>query len=395
MKNSPGIVVIWNDILPEERHNFLDWHSREHIPERVSIPGFTQGQRWFNADSCPQYLTIYHTTDTSVLTSAAYLDRLNNPTPWTRRSVAAFRNTARAAGRLVWQSSGSSGGFVLTARLEVEHQAAEALAQHWSAGNLNTLAQAPGVARVMVALATPSASRLQTAERAVRSGDLREPALTVLVEGFDGVEALRAAFDAATLNEPALATARVDLYALQVDLRASDQLTVTGPSKTLDQRRPAQQSTRYSGPLTLESAMSRLALTDERSPFKRDAPDADIEYRDLGLSAATGGQIGARHIRAILPFQRPTGWHWHDMTAHINIVLRGWIRFRYEGVGDDVTVQAGECLSQPAGVPHNVIGRSTDLELIEINIPAEFATVDLGGDPAAPQPPTRSPVEGG
>ncbi len=149
--------------------------------------------------------------------------------------------------------------------------------------------------------------------------------------------------------------------------------------------------TRYAGPLSLESALSQLAVTDASTPFYRDGPLANVEFRDLGLSTATGGQIGARHLRAVAPFEQPTGWHWHDMTAHINIVLRGWIRFRYAGVPHDVTVNAGECLSQPAGVAHNVVGRSDDLELIEINMPANFATIDLGGplDAAQPTPTER------
>ena len=114
------------------------------------------------------------------------------------------------------------------------------------------------------------------------------------------------------------------------------------------------------------------------------ALDDRCRHRSASLA---GGRIGARHLRAIYPFGQPTGWHWHDMTAHINIVLRGWIRFRYAGVPQDVTVSAGECLSQPAGVPHNVVGRSDDLELIEINMPADYATVDLGGPLDAAQPP--------
>jgi mannose-6-phosphate isomerase-like protein (cupin superfamily) len=144
---------------------------------------------------------------------------------------------------------------------------------------------------------------------------------------------------------------------------------------------------RYDGPLALASALSKLALTTSDAPFTRDGPRADVEYRDLGLAQATGGQIGAKHIRAIKRFETPTGWHWHDMTAHVNVVLRGWIKFRFAGVEGEVTVRAGDCLSQPAGVPHNVVGRSDDLELIEINVPAAYATIDLGGPLDAPQPP--------
>ncbi|MEO8859532.1 MAG: cupin domain-containing protein [Burkholderiaceae bacterium] len=134
----------------------------------------------------------------------------------------------------------------------------------------------------------------------------------------------------------------------------------------------------YPGPLQLGTARSLfglVALSD--SAFTRDGPRADVEYRDLGLATSSHGLIGARHIRAIAPFEKETGWHWHDMTGHFNYVLRGWIRFRYDGIAGDVTVEAGGCLSQPGGVPHNVVGRSDDLELIEINMPAAFGTQDL------------------
>jgi mannose-6-phosphate isomerase-like protein (cupin superfamily) len=136
---------------------------------------------------------------------------------------------------------------------------------------------------------------------------------------------------------------------------------------------------RYPGPLPLAEALSRLHLAaPSDAAFTRDGPRADVEYRDLGLAAATGGRIGAKHIRAIAPFPKETGWHWHDMTGHFVFVLKGWITFRFAGVDEPLTVRPGGCLSQPAGVAHNVVGRSDDLELIEINLPAEFGTMDLG-----------------
>ena len=65
------------------------------------------------------------------------------------------------------------------------------------------------------------------------------------------------------------------------------------------------------------------------------------------------------------------------MQAHFLYVLRGWITFRFDGVEGDVTLSAGDALSQPAGVPHNVIARSEDFEVLELNVPAEYGTFDL------------------
>jgi quercetin dioxygenase-like cupin family protein len=140
---------------------------------------------------------------------------------------------------------------------------------------------------------------------------------------------------------------------------------------------------RYRGPLDITAAKSKFGITNLKdNPFNREGPRAFVEYRDLGLAAATDGRIGAKHIRAVRPFDKETGWHWHDMDGHFVYVLKGWVRFQFEGVADPVTVEAGSCISQPGGVPHNVIGQSDDLEIIEINLPASYATVEL--PPKAP-----------
>lgn len=138
---------------------------------------------------------------------------------------------------------------------------------------------------------------------------------------------------------------------------------------------------RFDGPLALAQAMSALAL-HEGTAFSREGLRPDVEYRDLGLSAATGGRVGAKHIRAIAPLPAPTGWHWHDMSAHFVYVMRGSLTFRFAGKAGDVIVRAGSGLSQPAGVAHNVVARSDDLEVLEINMPADYGTWELQQPPA-------------
>lgn len=141
---------------------------------------------------------------------------------------------------------------------------------------------------------------------------------------------------------------------------------------------------RYAGPLALAQSLSTLALADgATAAFEREGLRADVEYRDLGLAAATQGRLGIKHIRAIKPLPAPTGWHWHDMSAHFVYVLRGSLTFRFAGVEGDVVVQAGSGLSQPAGVAHNVVARSDDLEVLEVNVPAVYGTWEL----ASPPPP--------
>jgi len=59
-------------------------------------------------------------------------------------------------------------------------------------------------------------------------------------------------------------------------------------------------------------------------------------------------------------------------------VLQGWYRTEFEGEGVH-TFEAGSCWIQPPKIKHAVLGYSDDCELLEIVLPAEFATVTVDG----------------
>src|SRR4051812_16555055 len=88
-------MVLAIDLAPESIVQHDDWHTHEHLPERLSIPGFLRGSRWRALSGTPQYLVIYEVADLGVLTSAAYLQRLNSPTPWTAKMMKSYRGMAR------------------------------------------------------------------------------------------------------------------------------------------------------------------------------------------------------------------------------------------------------------------------------------------------------------
>jgi quercetin dioxygenase-like cupin family protein len=100
-----------------------------------------------------------------------------------------------------------------------------------------------------------------------------------------------------------------------------------------------------------------------------------FEYRDLGIKEATGGKMMAHVIRAKPGAHQGFGWHKHHLDFQIYYVLKGWVKFDYEGVGG-VIAEAGSCVHQPPGIRHAEIDHSDDLELIEITLPAEFETLE-------------------
>jgi len=128
----------------------------------------------------------------------------------------------------------------------------------------------------------------------------------------------------------------------------------------------------------LADAKTKLVVTLLRNDaLQRDGPRANVGYRDPGPAAATGGRIGAKHMRAIKPFEKETGGYWHDTTGHFVYVRKGWLKFSFQGIRDDILVEAGSCISQLTGVPRNLTGQADALEVIEINLPAEFSTIEL------------------
>ncbi|QCI68801.1 cupin domain-containing protein [Phreatobacter stygius] len=96
-------------------------------------------------------------------------------------------------------------------------------------------------------------------------------------------------------------------------------------------------------------------------------------YRDLGIRQATGGRVGAHVIRAVPGAHAGGDKHTHTLDFQMVYVLKGWVRFWYEGVGE-VLLEPGSCVHQPPGIVHQEIAHSDDLELIEITLPAEFPT---------------------
>ncbi|MCH8883074.1 MAG: hypothetical protein IIA41_06190, partial [SAR324 cluster bacterium] len=92
---SKGLMGFWVDIDDGYLLRFQEWHNCEHIPERVSLPGFNVGRRYRGLDGAPTFFMFYETDDAAVLGSEAYLSALNRPTPWTRESLAQFRNPNR------------------------------------------------------------------------------------------------------------------------------------------------------------------------------------------------------------------------------------------------------------------------------------------------------------
>jgi hypothetical protein len=111
-------IAMWWDIEPAQRVEFEDWHTHEHFPERLSIPGFLRGSRWRGAGD--GFFVMYELETYETLTSPDYLERLNNPTPWSTKMMPHHRNMIRSQCRVLDSFGGGIAGSLLTVRFSPE-----------------------------------------------------------------------------------------------------------------------------------------------------------------------------------------------------------------------------------------------------------------------------------
>ncbi len=166
----PGILALWLDLAPEAELEVNEWFNREHHAERVDVPGFLSARRYVADRGAPKYFIFYRTRDVGALTAPAYLERLNHPTPWTRRVMPHFRNTSRTACRRLAHGGRGEGGTVATLRFGAA-AGAEANLERWLGERaLADALRHTGIVAAELWQGDPAASNPETAERRMRGG---------------------------------------------------------------------------------------------------------------------------------------------------------------------------------------------------------------------------------
>ncbi|MHC2735219.1 hypothetical protein ACVMFA_000980 [Bradyrhizobium liaoningense] len=123
-------VAMWWSVRPEQRSEFSDWHSHEHFPERMSIPGFRRGSRWSSTTDAEGFFVLYELERYEVLTSQEYLDRLNAPTPWSRKMMPHHLGMVRSQCRIIASFGGGVAASLATLRLSPQAGRAAELQAH-------------------------------------------------------------------------------------------------------------------------------------------------------------------------------------------------------------------------------------------------------------------------
>jgi hypothetical protein len=100
--NVGAVLALWNDIDPARIDEYERWHAIEHVPERVWVPGFVAATRYIaNGGHQPRYFTLYELQSLECLETAAYLELVAEPTPWSASMRPAFTSFHRVACPLI------------------------------------------------------------------------------------------------------------------------------------------------------------------------------------------------------------------------------------------------------------------------------------------------------
>lgn len=225
----PGnaFLIMWHDIVPQSQLEYLEWHTREHMPERLSIPGFRAGKRLVNqALTKYRYGTIYTGDELDVFRSSAYLERLNNPTPWSGRVASDFRNFLRVACLRLASAGIGDGGVIATIRFNFSKSDSEDLLVSQAQGIADRLLDIKGVCCAHVGIARDEVSGVKTRETELRpqmaeqSFDgiivLEGSELAVMEEGLTGAKSIVAAGGCGLSNPQCI------VYNLAYQLTATD-----------------------------------------------------------------------------------------------------------------------------------------------------------------------------
>lgn len=176
-------LAMWWDMAPGMRAEFEHWHSHEHFPERLALPGFRRASRWADAGGGEGFFVLYELATWDALVSPAYVARLNAPSAWSTKMMPHHRNMVRSTCRVVESRGAAVAGQAVTVRLSPAQGAHERLRDHLSA-LAQELPALAGLAGAQL-LQTDSPAIAPTTEQRIRGLADRAADWIFIVHGYD------------------------------------------------------------------------------------------------------------------------------------------------------------------------------------------------------------------
>lgn len=140
-----GVLLTFSEVPAEAESDFNEWYNREHIDERVFMPGFLRARRYAAVSGGPKYFATYETAEVEDLGHPDYLALLADQTGWTKRVMAQFSFFHRMTTRVTGTSGHGIGGALTLTRFFPDDEVKDSLRAWLAETGLPEIARQPGM----------------------------------------------------------------------------------------------------------------------------------------------------------------------------------------------------------------------------------------------------------
>jgi len=195
-----GMLFVASDVEPADEADFNRWYDQEHVEERVRIPGFLSGARYFSLEGGRKYLGLYRTESLAVFGSPGYRAAFEKQTPWSLANLDRMRQPVRRVCAVHAVTGFGSGSHVVVLPLAA---AADADALVQGAERIGQQFKKEQAGFVQSYLLVPDAALSTPLPRESTEGRVLQPMLVIETSSADAARAARAAAASALDADPA------------------------------------------------------------------------------------------------------------------------------------------------------------------------------------------------
>jgi len=181
-----AFLSLWSGVLHGYERELDRWHTIEHMPERLGVPGFLRGRRYIRTTASDLFI-LYEAAHIETFRSPGLLARLNNPTEWSQKVQPGLVNFVRAPCQTLISLGDGVGGALMVIRASGGLD--DTRIGHSLASAAPVIARFHGVNGVHVGQHVPDVGSVETAEARLRpAASASRFNFVMLVEGIGGRE---------------------------------------------------------------------------------------------------------------------------------------------------------------------------------------------------------------
>lgn len=180
-----GTLAVWSGIDAGSEEDYNAWYEREHMFERVEVPGIRRARHYRTVSGTPKFFTYFELDEPSVVSSGVYLAQSNNSSPWTQRILPHFRDVNRTVSQVIRRLGRGFGANAMTVRMFLGGGADAVRTARLADRFVSEIVKRPGIIAAQLWRVDRDASSQPGQDRDLRPGDDEISDLTIFVEATE------------------------------------------------------------------------------------------------------------------------------------------------------------------------------------------------------------------